>query len=243
MEWNSRAIVLSLHKHGEGHAVLEVFAEEKGRAKGYVKGGGSRRQRPSLEPGNLVEVIWRGRLDEHLGSFRAEPVKAVAPLLFRSPARLAALNAVTGLLAASLPEREAAPEIYGETLRLLGRLTDLDEDDVLWGAEVVRLEVMLLSRLGYGLDLSRCAATGETENLAYVSPKTGRAVSKKAGAPYRDQLLALPGFLIGRGEPVRADVANGFRLTGHFIERHLLHAPKPAWVAARERMTGYFRGK
>lgn len=243
MEWTSRAIVLSLKKHGEGHAVLEVLSREKGRARGYVKGGGSRRQRPALEPGNLVEVTWRGRLDEHLGSFRAEPVKAVAPLLFRSPARLAALNAVTGLLAASLPEREPALEIYTETLRLLEWLTDTGGDDVVWGAEVVRLEAMLLARLGYGLDLAQCAATGATENLAYVSPKTGRAVSKKAGAPYRERLLALPAFLTGAAAPSRADVASGFRLTGHFIERHLLHAPKPAWSAARERMTGFFRGK
>jgi DNA repair protein RecO (recombination protein O) len=240
MEWSAPAIVLSAKRHGEGHAVLDVLCDDHGRARGYVRGGGSRKQRPVLETGNLVAVTWRGRLDEHLGSFRVEPVKSVAPALYRHPARLAGLAAFAQLLLAVLPERDPCPEIYGESLRLLEHLANLDEDDLFWGAEMVKLEAMLLSRLGFGLDLASCAATGKTEGLAYVSPNTGRAVTAEAGKPYAEKLLPLPGFLTTALPPTREGVRDGFALTGFFIARHVLHDPHPALETARARMVDYF---
>ena len=240
MEWTDQAIVLSALKHGEGHAVLDVLSQTRGRAKGYVRGGSSRKQRPTLEAGNLVEVTWRGRLDEHLGTFRVELVKSVAPEFFKSPARLAALSALTSLLSGILPEREAAPDIYQECLAFFAILSDASLDDTHWGAELVRLEVMLLSTLGFGLDLGACAATGVTENLIYVSPKTGRAVSAESGEPYKEKLLALPAFITGDGEPTKKDIRAGLALTGHFFAGHLLHHPNPPAHEARSRLLGYF---
>jgi DNA repair protein RecO (recombination protein O) len=240
MEWSDHAIVLAARKHGEGHAVLDVLSQQKGRAKGYVRGGSSRRQRPILEVGNLVDVTWRGRLDEHLGTFRVEMIKATAPDLFRKPSRLAALDALTSLLTAILPEQEAVPAIYKECLVFFTMLGDDNTADTSWGAELVRLEVMLLKTLGFGLDLTACTVTGELDNLCYVSPKTGRAVSAGAGEAYKDKLLALPAFLAADTPATAEDIRAGLLLTGHFLEQHLLPQPSPAVMAARSRLAGYF---
>lgn len=242
MEWQSKAIVLGARKHGEGHAVLEVLSEGKGRATGYVRGGSSRRQRPDLQPGNLVEVTWRGRLDEHLGTFRVEIERALSPSLFSAPDKLAALNATAGLLMAALPEREQAEEIYRETLIFLEMLsTEAEKLD--WGAELAKLELMLLSRLGFGLEIDKCAATGEVENLCYVSPKTGRAVSREAGEPYKEKLLPLPAFLTGKTKPDEGQILAGLTLTGHFIETHLLHGDAKGLEGARSRLLRHFSPK
>jgi len=239
MEWSSKAIVLGAKKHGEGHAVLNVLTETEGRATGYVRGGSSRKQRPDLQPGNEVEVTWRGRLDEHLGTFRVELIKSLAPTLFSSPDRLAALSATTALLMAALPEREEARDIYQETRTFLDLLAG-DAPKIAWGAELVRLECMLLALLGFGLDLTACAASGEVENLTYVSPKTGRAVSQSAGQPYREKLLPLPGFLTGTAEADEGQIHAGLRLTGYFIEDHVLHGQGGAVSEARARLLRYF---
>lgn len=240
MEWTSDAIVLGARKHGEGHAILEVLSEQQGYAKGYVHGGSSRRQRPNLEPGNLVEVTWRARLDEHLGTFRVELNKAYASDLFRKPSRLAALNATTSLLSSILPEREPCPDIYSEARAFLALLADDTASDLQWGAELVRLECMLLATLGFGLDLEKCAATGEVENLTHVSPKTGRAVSSDAAAPYREKLLPLPGFLLGKEEVLSVDICAGLALTGHFFMTHMVHTPNIPFEEPRKRLIGYF---
>lgn len=241
MEWQDQAIVLGARKHGEGHAVLTVLTKENGLASGYVRGGSSRRQRPVLQPGNQVQVTWRGRLEEHLGSFRAELVKSLAPGLFSSPDRLAALNATTALLMAALPEREAADEIYNETLVFLTLLTG-EAAKPEWGAELVHLECLLLKLSGFGLDLEKCAGTGETQNLTYVSPNTGRAVSREAGAPYKEKLLILPSFLTNKEVPTEADILAGLRLTGHFISGHVLHGENRGVMTARDRLLSYFSG-
>lgn len=239
MEWQDQAIVLGARKHGEGHAVLSVLSKEHGLASGYVRGGSSRRQRPVLQPGNQVQVTWRGRLEEHLGSFRAELEKSLAPDLFSSPDRLAALNATTALLMAALPEREAANEIYNETLIFLTLLAR-EASKLEWGAELVHLECLLLKLSGFGLDLEKCAGTGEVENLTYVSPNTGRAVSTEAGAPYKEKLLALPAFLTSDAAPTEEDILAGLRLTGHFISGHVLHGKNPGLQGARSRLLSYF---
>jgi DNA repair protein RecO (recombination protein O) len=218
MEWQDEGIVLGARKHGETGAILEVMTRDHGRHLGLVRGGRSRKQQPVLQPGNRVSLTWRARLDEHLGTFQAEPLAFNAARLLESAA------AVYGLLTLAahlrlLPERDPHAGLY-ETLGIV-----IDHlDDPRSAAElVVRFELLVLDELGFGLDLTRCAATGRVDELVYVSPKTGRAVSREAGAPWQDKMLALPAFL-RRGERDAADLAAveaAFKLTGFFLTRHV----------------------
>ena len=214
MDFVSEAIVLAARKHGETSAIVDTFTKAQGRHKALVRGGIGRRQRPVLQPGNIVEVEWRGRLEEHLGYYTVELVEALAGTFMEDRLSLAALNSVAALLLEMLPEKQPLPGLYDVT-RIV--LDNLDEPQV-WPALYVRWESVLLQSLGYGLDMTSCAATGTTENLTHVSPRSGRAVSAEAARPYLDKLFALPGFL--RGEPSASpeDIADGLRLTGHFLE-------------------------
>lgn len=221
MDWRDEGFVLSARAHGETSAILELFTREQGRYLGLVHGGAGRRMRSVLQPGNKLVAHWRARLSEHLGTFHVELVKPLAGLLMDDPLALLALSAASAT-ASIVPEREAHPALYDGYEVLLETMLDQD----VWPAVFVRWELGLLSELGFGLDLTRCAATGERDDLTYVSPRSGRAVSGQAGEPYKERLFRLPGFLIGTqaGEASAADVAEGFRLTGHFLERHLFAA-------------------
>lgn len=214
MDFVSEAIVLQARKHGESSAIMETFTREQGRHKALVRGGVGRRMRPILQPGNIVEVEWRGRLEEHLGYYTVELVDALAGTFMEDRLSLSALNSLTSLLREMLPEKQPLLGLYDVTKIVLERLDDPD----IWPALYVRWETMLLEGLGYGLDLSRCAATEATDNLTHVSPRSGRAVCAEAAEPYLDKLFRLPPFL--RGQPVATpqDVADGLRLTGHFLE-------------------------
>lgn len=214
MDFVSEAIVLQARKHGETSAIMENFTREMGRHNALVRGGAGRRMRPLLQPGNIVEVEWRGRLEEHLGYYTVEIVDALAGLFMEDRLSLAALNAMAALLREMLPEKQPLPDLYDVTKIVLERL----DDPQVWPALYVRWESLLLQALGYGLDLSACAATGQTDDLTHVSPRSGRAVCAEAAQPYLDKLFALPPFL--RGEPVATahDIADGLRLTGHFLE-------------------------
>lgn len=214
MDFVSEAIVLQARKHGESSAIMETFTREQGRHKALVRGGVGRRMRPILQPGNIIEVEWRGRLEEHLGYYTVEIVDALAGTFMEDRLSLSALNSLASLLREMLPEKQPLPGLYDVTKIVLERLEDPD----IWPALYVRWETMLLEGLGYGLDLSRCAATETTENLTHVSPRSGRAVCADAAEPYLDKLFRLPPFL--RGQPVATpqDVADGLRLTGHFLE-------------------------
>lgn len=214
MDFVSEAIVLQARKHGESSAILETFTREQGRHNALVRGGVGRRMRPVLQPGNVIEVEWRGRLEEHLGYYTVEIVDALAGTFMENRLSLSALNSLASLLREMLPEKQPLPQLYDVTKIVLERLDDPD----IWPALYVRWETMLLEGLGYGLDLSRCAATESTENLTHVSPRSGRAVCAEAAEPYLDKLFRLPPFL--RGEPVATpqDVADGLALTGHFLE-------------------------
>ena len=214
MDFVSEAIVLQARKHGETSAILDTFTRDQGRHRALVRGGVGRRMRPVLQPGNIVEVEWRGRLEEHLGYYTVEIVDAMAGTFMEDRLSLSALNSLASLLREMLPEKQPLPQLYDVTKIVLEQLGDPD----IWPALYVRWETMLLQGLGYGLDLTRCAATEATENLTHVSPRSGRAVSAEAAAPYLDKLFRLPPFL--RGEPVATpqDVADGLRLTGHFLE-------------------------
>lgn len=218
MQWSDEGIVLSSRSHGETSAIVELLTRSHGRHLGLVRGGRSKRQRPVLQAGNLVKADWRARLSEHLGSYRVELVAANAARVLDDRAALAGLTSLTAL-ARLLPEREPHGPVYDATNMVLQALSEGDH----WPALLVRWELGLLNELGFGLDLETCAATGETSHLIYVSPKSGRAVSRDAGAPYKDKLLALPGFLLpGNGaDPGQDDIAHGFRLTGFFFDKHV----------------------
>lgn len=222
MEWHDEAVVLAARRHGETSVIAELLTATHGRALGIVRGGRSRVQRPVLQSGNIVSAVWRARLEEHLGNFRIEPVSLRAAMVMDDAFRLAGLITLTRL-AQLLPEREPHPRLYA-ALRLV---LDALDDDAIWPVLLVRWELGLLEELGFGLDLARCAATGTAEDLAYVSPKTGRAVSRGAGQAYHDRLFALPPFLLGTqsGPPAAQEIAAALRLTGHFLTRHLL-APR-----------------
>ena len=231
MEWRDDAIILSVRGHGETSAIAEVFCAEHGRVLGLVRGGRSRQSRPVLQPGNLVALTWRARLEEHLGNFTLEPLSLRAGLIIENALRLSGLSSLTSL-AQVLPEREPHPKLY-EAMRVV--LETIDHDDI-WPALLVRWELGLLDELGFGLDLSACAATGRGDDLVYVSPRTGRAVSSEAGRPYHERLFGLPGFLRGEsGAPVQ-DVMAGLKLTGHFLERHVLGPRNMEMPQARSMM-------
>ncbi|MFO1033080.1 MAG: DNA repair protein RecO [Hyphomicrobiales bacterium] len=217
MEWRDEGIILAVRGHGETSAIAEVLTQDHGRCMGMVRGGRSRTQRPVLQPGNHVGLVWRARLEEHLGQFQLEALHLQAGLIMEEPLRLAALASLTAL-AQLLPEREPHPRMFA-AMRVV--LDAIDVDDV-WPALVVRWEMGLLDELGFGLDLSQCAATGARDDLAYVSPRSGRAVSAAAGRAYDAKLFRLPSFLKGEGQATAGDVIAGLRLTGYFLERHVL---------------------
>jgi DNA repair protein RecO (recombination protein O) len=216
MEWRDYGVILSVRKHGEASAIAELLTPDHGRCLGLVRGGRSRIQRPMLQPGNFVQATWRARLEDHLGTFVFEPLKLSAGTIMESSLRLLGLMTMAGL-AQTLPEREPHEKLYNAFHLVLDQI---DKDD-LWPAMLVRWEMGLLDELGFGLDLSKCAVTGATQGLCYVSPKSGRAVTEEGAGPYREKLLRLPGFLTGQSGASELEVIEGFRLTGHFLERDI----------------------
>ena len=234
MQWSDEGIILGVKRHGETSVIADVLTRDHGRYLGLVRGGRSRVQRPVLQAGNSVAAVWRARIEDHLGGFVLEPVKLRAASIMDDPFRLAGLMTLTAL-AQLLPEREAHRRLHEASLLVLDQL----EADGVWPALLVRWEMGLLEELGFGLDIAQCAATGVREGLAYVSPKTGRAVSLEAGEPWKDRLLALPAFLGAEGgSPDRADIQAGFKLTGYFLERHVMVPRGVAMPEARDRVLG-----
>ena len=232
MDWSDEGIILSAKPLGEANAVAELFTRAHGRHLGLVRGGRSRRMRPLLQPGNLLRVTWRARLSEHLGGFNLELIEAHAARVLDDKRALAAIGSLSGL-ARLLPERDPHPELHVATLRVLRAF----DDGGAWPPLLVRWELQLLQELGFGLDLNECAATGVDADLAYVSPRSGRAVSREAGQPYDAKLLKLPAFL--RDDDAIAgegDLLAGFALTGYFLERDMLAPHGLAMPQARERL-------
>jgi DNA repair protein RecO (recombination protein O) len=221
MEWTDEGIVLGVRRHGESSAIVELLTRDHGRHLGLVRGGAGSRMRPLLQPGNSVNAVWRARLDEHLGYYAIEGTR------LRAASVLASSYAVYGVthlasLARLLPERDPHRDIYDQVEHILDDFDDAGEAAV----HLVRFELAMLTELGFGLDLENCAATGETSELIYVSPKSGGAVSRRAGDPWRDRLLRLPPFLrqdmSGQNGWSDQDLQDGFRLTGLFLLRHVL---------------------
>lgn len=228
MEWRDQGILLSARPHGEGSAIIEVLTPARGRHAGIVRGGASRRMAPILQPGAQLDLSWRARLEDHLGAFTAEPLRSRAALVMGDRLALAGLNAVTSLLLFCLPEREAHPALYQQTETLL----DLMGAREVWPLAYLRWEMVLLREMGFGLDLSACAVEGARANdLSYISPRTGRAVSRAGAGKWADRLLPLPPCMLGHGTAPDAEIAEGLRTTGHFLHHHLApelgHAPLP----------------
>lgn len=235
IEWSDDGIVLSARPHGETAAIVHVLTPEWGRHAGLVQGGQGRKARALYQPGNRLAVTWSGRLADNLGTFRCELETSHAARLLDDPKRLTALSAAAAICERALPEREAHPACFHGFLALLEAL----EGDH-WAEVYVRWELGLLADLGFGLDLSACAGGGDNDQLAYVSPRTGRAVSLAAGEPYRDRLLPLPPFLIGRGAGGAEEVAQGLHLSSYFLERSIFHLQDRPLPPARERLAALF---
>jgi len=240
MDWTDQGLLLSVRPHGESAAIIEVLTEAHGRHLGVVRGGTGRRLAPVLQLGAQLALVWRARLDQHIGAFAVEPLRARAPAVLSDPDRLAGLSALCALAAFALPEREPQPRLYPMTCDLADRIAGGAE----WFGPWLWWERALLEETGFGLDLSRCAVSGATEGLAHVSPRTGRAVTAAVGAPWADRLLPLPVALLHEGQGAdRAEMAAGLRTTGHFLATVLAPAlgDKPL-PAARLRLAGRFGG-
>ncbi|VAV95037.1 DNA recombination and repair protein RecO [hydrothermal vent metagenome] len=233
MDWQADGYVLAVRRHGENSAIIEVLTREYGRYAGLVRGASGKRLRGLLQPGNLLHLNWRARLSEHLGMFTIEDAGAsIAPLLDDALA-LCGLSSACAIISMTVPEREAHERLFDGFAILVAQL----QSPQIWPALLVRLEAGILAELGYGLDLSKCAATGARDNLTHVSPRTGRAVSAKAAQPYLDKLLDLPAFLIKpAAELASDDIKHGLALTAYFLERRVLWPVDKQLPDARERM-------
>lgn len=233
MEWTDEGIVLGVRRHGESSAIVELLTRSHGRHLGLVRGGAGTRMRPLLQPGNSVTAVWRARLDEHLGYYAIEGTRLRAAAMFASPHAVYGVTHLASLVRL-LPERDPHGDIYDMVEAILD---DFDNAEGA-GMHLVRFELAMLSELGFGLDLSACAATGAVSDLIYVSPKSGAAVSRAAGEPWRDRLLPLPPFLRESGDHRNgwsgADILDGFRLTGLFLLRNVLEPRGQGHSDARE---------
>jgi DNA repair protein RecO (recombination protein O) len=241
MEFEDEAYVLSARSHGESGAIADLLTAEHGRYAAHVAGGGSRRMRPFLQAGAQVRVRYRARTSDQLGSAMLEPMGQGPSTLFDDALALAGLSAAAAVAAGALPEREPHPGAYDA----FGALAAAFVHPGVWPAVFVRFEAGLLEELGFGMDLSRCASTGSMDDLVYVSPRTGRAVSREAGEPYAERLLRLPPFMLAAQNRLEAgDVGDGLELTGRFLEQWVfgpLNRPLPparVWLIDRLRETG-----
>lgn len=232
MEWTDSAIVLGAKHFGEGKLLVEVFSREHGRFGGVVHAG--RKTLPIAQSGNIVHAGWKARLADQLGFF--QPIELVEPYatkLLDDALALAGLTSAVALIRGAAPERQAYPQLYDALLVLLEAMPENE----IWPALYTRFELGLLSALGYGLDLTRCAVTGQTEGLAWVSPRTGRAATYEAGAPHADLLLRLPPFLLDADAELKeGDVADAFALAGYFLERRLFDQKGESPPDARRRL-------
>lgn len=216
MQWDGQGLIVGVRRHGESSVIAEVMVEGRGRQLGLIRSGRSSKLAATLQPGNSVQVSWRARLEEHLGTFTLELLQARAAGLIADRVRLYASQIVCEHLRL-LPERDPHDRLLGLAIRIL----DQDGTALQLGASLARFELILLDELGFGLDLASCAATGATRDLTHVSPKSGRAVSRGAAEPYLSRLLRLPQFLISSADPTPEDVGNAFALTGHFLDMHV----------------------
>ena len=233
IEWQDEAVVLALRPHGETSVIAEVFTPLHGRHAGIVRGGTSRKIAPMLQPGAQIAVVWKARLEEHLGSFTVEPIRSRAAMAMADRLALAGLNAVTALLSVVMAERDPHPALYARSIDLL----DLLDQGEIWPLAYLQWELALLEEMGFGLDLATCAVTGSAEGLIYVSPRSGRAVSAAGAGDWADRMLPLPPVLRGQGNADLPDIRAALGTTGYFIEHRLMRGSGDRHLpAARERL-------
>lgn len=236
MQWNDQAIVLSVRRMGERSGIVHLLTLEHGLHAGVDASAFGKTKRGLYEPGNIVDAHWQARLSEHIGMLRCELQSSVAAHLLTHKLALSTLTAATQMIERTLVERDAQPAIYRQFQSLIATLLHGSESQ--WLCAYVRLECALLEHTGFGLDLEQCAATGKSEELVYVSPKSGRAVSRDAGLPYHERLFTLPEFL-KHGENSEAaidDVRQGLRLCGYFLQERILTPRQKTLPSARARM-------
>ncbi len=246
MEWKDEGIVLSARPHGETAMIVTLLTATHGCHAGLVQGGQSRRRQSLLQAGNHVEARWNARLEGHLGNYTLEPLTAFAAPWLSDPEILAIIASATALIEASLPERQPMPRLFDSLIALFSL-----PDRELWAPAMIRWEMGILEALGYGMDLSCCALTGAKEGLAFISPRTGRAVTQSAAAPYHDKLLPLPAFLCGTMMWDDSDILQGLDLTGHFLSLHVFANPQNRRLVpqdgtlplARQRLADYYKNR
>jgi DNA repair protein RecO (recombination protein O) len=243
MEWTDEAIVLSARRHGETSAIITLITRCRGVHAGLARGGAGKRGRGLYQPGNLVSAHWRGRLVEHLGTVTSEMVTATAASILDAPLKLAALSAACAVCEQALPEGQPYGPVFDGLAALIAALKG-GHGGGDWPSAYVKWELGLLAELGFGLELGSCAATGVAENLAYVSPRSGRAVSDEAARPYRERLLTLPAFLLSRGAAGdHREVTAGLKLTGYFLEKCVFANHYRRLPPARLRLAERWRGE
>lgn len=231
-QWRDEAIILASSRHGEQSAVVHALTRHNGRVSGYLRGAQNPKTRPLIQPGNIVSLTWQSRLADQLGYFTIEPVQAIGTSLMQRSDLARVLQAVSQTLLTAMPERQPFPGIYDGTLALLQTLPN----EAGWATAYVWWEIHLLTALGFGLRLEKCAVTGETDFLTHVSPKTGRAVSKFVAKPYTDKLLKLPAFLGGSFDYEEYEMAHGLALTGYFLHHHIAEPQGKTLPEARQRL-------
>ena len=217
IEWRDTAILLTARVHGENAVIIEVLTPHHGKQAGVVRGGTSRKMSPVLQPGAQLDVAWKARLEEHLGSFTVEPIRSRSVAAMGDRLSLAGMNAVCTLLARVLPDREIHAPLFHRTEALLDLLGQSD----IWPLAYLQWEMALLAELGFALDLSVCAVNGVTDDLIYISPKSGRAVSRSGAGEWADRMLALWPVMRGEGDASGAEIADALGTTGYFIEHKL----------------------
>ena len=217
IEWRDEGVLLAVRKHGENAVIIDVLTQSHGRHAGVVRGGAGRKQAPVLQPGAQLDLVWKARLEEHLGSFTVEPLRSRAAQVMTDPLALAGLSSTVGLLCFSLPEREIYPKLYTISVNLLDLMCVTDA----WPLAYLQWEIQLLEMLGFVLDLSRCAVSGGIDDLTYISPKTGRAVAAHHAGEWKTRLLPLVPCMKGEGNAENNEISEGLRTTGHFLEKWL----------------------
>lgn len=239
VSWEDEGIVLSVRKFAEYDAIVSLFTEKQGRHAGLVKGGSGKSKRSALQAGNVVKAWWRARLEDQLGNFTIEPIHNFAADALDDPLALSGLSSLCAMIETTMPEREPHAEVFRLALSLLTNLGAAG-----WEAAYVQWELCLLRDMGYGLDLGSCAATGVTDELTFVSPRSGRAVSESAAGPYRERLLALPAFLSDdASKPTADDLVAGLKLTAHFFNVHVFQPHHREIPAARARFAERVQGR
>lgn len=232
MDWQDSGTILSTRPHGESSAIVEVFTAVHGRHLGVVRGGASRKMAATLMPGSHVTVAWRARLEDHLGSFTVEPLASRAGALSDRLA-LMGLSATCAMLGFVLAERDPHPRLYAATEPLFEVIGQVHEG---WVVDYLHWEMALLEELGYGLDLTRCAITGTRDDLSFVSPKSGRAVSRAGAGDWAPRLLPLPQCLLGQGPATYGEITQGLAISGHFLTRFAEEHGRRPLPEARNRL-------